>query len=105
MEGDATQASAMDMPGATSASVHTGLGHPGQGQTSSELRHGGNVRSGGHDGMVSAAKHSDISADAMPGQRALDRDEATIGRGTAGGPAAQEREPESATAIASESKS
>jgi hypothetical protein len=29
------------MPGATSASVHTGLGHPGQGQTSNELRHDG----------------------------------------------------------------
>jgi hypothetical protein len=25
--------------GATSADVHTGLGHPGQGQTSNELRH------------------------------------------------------------------
>lgn len=29
------------MPGATSADVHTGLGHPGQGQTSNELQHGG----------------------------------------------------------------
>ena len=34
--------SALDsLPGATSADVHTGLGHPGQGQTSTELRHGG----------------------------------------------------------------
>ncbi|KAI1619076.1 hypothetical protein EDD36DRAFT_49535 [Exophiala viscosa] len=29
------------LPGATSADVHTGLGHPGQGQTSNELRHDG----------------------------------------------------------------
>lgn len=27
--------------GSTSADVHTGLGHPGSGQTSTELRHGG----------------------------------------------------------------
>ncbi|KAK5074951.1 hypothetical protein LTS08_005472 [Lithohypha guttulata] len=32
---------ALDMPGATSADVHTGLGHPGQGQTSSELKESG----------------------------------------------------------------
>jgi hypothetical protein len=29
------------IPGATSKDVHTGLGHPGQGQTSTELRHEG----------------------------------------------------------------
>lgn len=29
------------MPGATSADVHKGLGHPGQGQTSTETRHDG----------------------------------------------------------------
>jgi hypothetical protein len=29
------------MPGATSADVHTGLGHPGSGMTSREIRHGG----------------------------------------------------------------
>jgi len=29
------------LPGATSADVHTGLGHPGQGQTSTEVRHEG----------------------------------------------------------------
>ncbi|ETN46993.1 uncharacterized protein HMPREF1541_01183 [Cyphellophora europaea CBS 101466] len=32
---------ALDMPGSTSADVHTGLGHPGSGQTSTELKHGG----------------------------------------------------------------
>lgn len=29
------------LPGATSADVHQGLGHPGQGQTSTEIRHDG----------------------------------------------------------------
>lgn len=29
------------MPGATSGDVHTGIGHPGSGQTSSEIRHEG----------------------------------------------------------------
>ena len=28
----------LDFPGATSGDVHTGLGHPGQGQTSTEIR-------------------------------------------------------------------
>jgi len=32
---------ALDMPGATSADVHTGYGHPGQGQTGSELHNDG----------------------------------------------------------------
>lgn len=32
---------ALDMPGATSGDVHTGLGHPGSGQTSNEVRHHG----------------------------------------------------------------
>jgi len=31
---------ALDMPGATSADVHTGYGHPGQGQTSSDSNKG-----------------------------------------------------------------
>ncbi len=35
------------MTGATSADVHTGIGHPGQGQSSSELRHDSKAHSGG----------------------------------------------------------
>ena len=35
------QSDPLDFPGATSADVHSGYGHPGQGQTSSELRHEG----------------------------------------------------------------
>ncbi|KAI5117283.1 hypothetical protein M0805_005608 [Coniferiporia weirii] len=38
----APQTTASDtLTGTTSADVHTGYGHPGQGQTSSELRHDG----------------------------------------------------------------
>ncbi|KAG9776355.1 hypothetical protein KCU88_g4902, partial [Aureobasidium melanogenum] len=36
------------LPGATSADVHKGLGHPGQGQTSTELRHEGHHTSKKH---------------------------------------------------------
>ncbi|EXJ90508.1 hypothetical protein A1O1_03611 [Capronia coronata CBS 617.96] len=36
------------LPGATSADVHTGLGHPGQGQTSTEIRHEGHHTSKKH---------------------------------------------------------
>lgn len=39
---DSTTVNASDsIPGATSADVSTGLGHPGQGQTSTEIRHDG----------------------------------------------------------------
>ena len=39
---DATSTTgALDMPGSTSADVHTGLGHPGQGQSSSQAHHDG----------------------------------------------------------------
>ena len=35
------QSASSTIPGTDSAAVHTGLGHPGQGQTSNELRHDG----------------------------------------------------------------
>ncbi|KAF2736329.1 hypothetical protein EJ04DRAFT_169730 [Polyplosphaeria fusca] len=35
------QSASSTLQGADSADVHTGLGHPGHGQTSSELRHDG----------------------------------------------------------------
>ena len=40
-EGQGATSAANAVPGATSADVHTGLGHPGSGQTSNELRHDG----------------------------------------------------------------
>jgi len=36
-----TATAANDFPGATSADVHTGLGHPGSGQTSASIAHDG----------------------------------------------------------------
>ncbi|RVX68582.1 hypothetical protein B0A52_07009 [Exophiala mesophila] len=38
---DVSTSASSTLVGATSADVHTGLGHPGQGQTSNELRHDG----------------------------------------------------------------
>jgi len=50
--------------GATSADVHTGLGHPGQGQSSSEL-HDGSKKSGGLQGVGAggAVSHQDVAAE------------------------------------------
>jgi hypothetical protein len=90
------------LQGATSADVHTGLGHPGQGQTSSELHDGsrgggqglaglaGNVKDQQTGGAIETLK--DIPQYA--GQRNLD-DVPTGQRGNTGGPPAQEKEPSS----------
>lgn len=80
--------------GATSADVHTGLGHPGQGQTSNELRHdGGNTGGSGLEGRASGVpaanlvdKHDPNFAD----QRTIDSDE-KVTKDTAGGPPAEDR--------------
>jgi hypothetical protein len=105
------QADASDtIGGATSADVHTGLGHPGSGQTSTELRHDGqhtrkNPGQGGAEGVGGAAREFKTVDEHDPkfaNHRALDKDEAEVGRGNIGGPAAQEREPVSASAVAAE---
>jgi len=100
-----------DFPGATSGDVHTGLGHPGQGQTSTELRHDGQhtrkkIGSGGTDGLQHGAqgKTVDPHDPKFAGQRALDKDDAQVGRGSLGGPAAEERLPESSETVAAENK-
>lgn len=69
---------AMDgMPGATSKDVHQGLGHPGQGMTSTEMRHdgqhGAKKQGMGLTGFgQSELKATDERED--PRQRALDKD-------------------------------
>ncbi|KAI9838046.1 MAG: hypothetical protein M1819_006200 [Sarea resinae] len=94
--------------GATSQDVHTGLGHPGQGQSSSEMH---------HDGQHGRAKHTQgltgVGA-RVPGmnqaadprldqnQRGLDEDEATPGRGDKGALGAEDLPPASAEEVASE---
>ena len=109
---ESEQASATDtITGASSADVHTGLGHPGAGQTSSELRHDGeNTRKSPGKGLqgVGAATQEFKTVDAcdpdMKHHRGFDNDEAEVGRGTVGGPAAQETIPESAETVAAEKK-
>lgn len=97
------QASATDFPGATSGDVNTGLGKPVQGQTSNELRHD-TQRTGGLDGLKSGAQgktvdaHDPLHAD----QRALDKDEAVVGRSDV--PSAEERIPESSESVSAERK-
>ncbi|KAK5705894.1 hypothetical protein LTR17_021269 [Elasticomyces elasticus] len=103
IEADAPQTSASDtLGGASSAQVHQGLGKPIQGQSSSELRDGSKGRTGGTEG-VNTTSQSGISTDAMPSQRALDNDNADVGRGEPA--SAEDRVPESSTTVASEATS
>lgn len=85
---DAPLTSASDtLGGATSADVHTGLGKPLQGQTSTEVRHEGEhhrKNPGGYGaGLVgtgaSGAPSGNQTADerVQPSQRGLEREEAT----------------------------
>ena len=88
--------------GATSGDVHTGLGHPGSGMSSREERHDDNR--GGLQGVGATTtefKTVDARDPDMKHHRALDNDDAEVGRGTVGGPAAEEREPVSAEQVAS----
>lgn len=89
--------------GATSADVHKGYGHPGQGQTSTELRHDGQ-----HGRKKEPLGLQRIADDPVPAtnqmadpridqtQRALDKDEAQPGRGDKGSRAAEDLPPENA---------
>ncbi|OJD30773.1 uncharacterized protein BKCO1_5600032 [Diplodia corticola] len=90
------------LPGATSGDVHTGLGHPGSGQTSQELHHDGNR--GGLAGVGATDKQSTVDAHdpGFSSQRALGKDVETGTRGTVGGAPAEERLPASAEEVASE---
>lgn len=89
--------------GATSADVHTGLGHPGSGQTSQEL-HGGHKREGGLEGRGATQPSADLVDAQDPkfaGQRALNKDDAQL-KNELGGAPAQDLVPESAETVASE---
>ncbi|TKA71872.1 hypothetical protein B0A49_00840 [Cryomyces minteri] len=105
-DAEAERTSASDtLGGATSADVHTGYGHPGQGQTSSEL-HGRKRDGAGLEGVgasgVPSAKLVDAHDPEHVDQRAADRDDAVVGRGSVGGDSAQDRVPESADTVARE---
>lgn len=82
--------------GADSASVHTGLGHPGSGQTSQELHDNSKPRSG-LVGLKEDYVQSDVDKIKDYPQHAKQRNlkEPAAGtRGNVGGPPAEEREPE-----------
>ena len=92
--------------------MHTGLGHPGQGQTSSELRHegahtstkqGGGLAGRGASGVASSNQM--VDKDTQPKERALEKEEGQFAgtRGNKGDeypqPPAQDRVPESADSL------
>lgn len=79
------------------------MGHPGQGQTSSELRdkskQGGGLAGVGASGVSSG--NMGVDPDTQPEQRAIGKEEGVMAdkrgeRGENPDPAAEEREPESA---------
>ncbi|KAI9880242.1 MAG: hypothetical protein M1830_004586 [Pleopsidium flavum] len=79
---ESTYTAASDtLGGSTSADVHTGMGKPMQGQTSSEMRQEGGKRTGlvgvGASGAASTNQMVDERVD--PSQRGLERDEAQSG--------------------------
>lgn len=93
--------------------MHTGLGHPGQGQTSTEIRHDGShgrkkeghgLAGVGASGVGNDSKVVDGRDPEFANQRALDKEEGALAgqRGTVGGPAAEERLPETAETVARE---
>ncbi|PLB44545.1 hypothetical protein P170DRAFT_430422 [Aspergillus steynii IBT 23096] len=88
--------------GATSQDVHTGFGHPGSGQTSTELHHDGqHGRKNPGSGLegVGASMQGNYER-TIPSQRGIDRDQAKPNqRGDKGALAAEDREPESAATL------
>lgn len=78
-----------------------------QGQTSQELHDNSSTKQGGVEGRggtAPAANLVDAHDPAFASQRALGKDEAVVGRGNNGGPAAEDRIPEGAQAVAQENK-
>lgn len=82
-----------------------------QGQTSAELHHDGqHSRKNPGQSLEGVGKSGASGSTVDPhnpdfaGQRALDKDEAQIGRGNVGGPSAQDRVPESSETVAAEDK-
>lgn len=111
-EADSGTASASStLGGATSGDVNTGLGKPIQGQSSAEMHHDGqahrkNPGMGGAEGVGGTAQNAklvDPHVPEMAGQRALDKDEAKIGRGDLGANA-EDRLPEGSETVARENK-
>jgi len=102
------QPSAQDtIMGSTSGDVHTGLGHPGQGQSSYELRHDGQSRDSnpgasqqGVGATTSEFKNVDHRDPKFAHHRGIDKEDRVLGRGEI--PSAEEREAQSADNVAAE---
>lgn len=86
------------LSGATSADVHTGLGHPGSGQTSQEL-HGGHRKKEDH---FAAPAQGNVGMEDSIGSRKLDVDREGRGKASANYPTAEDRVSESAETVAAE---
>jgi len=102
---ESTYTSATDtLGGATSGDVHTGFGHPGQGQTSQELHQGGGAGGGREGGLAGVGSGEAASGNQMAdervqaGQRGLEKEEGQFAgtRGDKGAEAAEDRLNESA---------
>ncbi|KAF7720169.1 Uncharacterized protein PECH_007403 [Penicillium ucsense] len=96
------------MTGSTSADLHTGMGKPIGGQTSSELAHDGahgrKKQGSGLEGVGSSMDDRSIERD-MPNQRGLEREQNVSGqRGNKADRSAADMRPESAETVAAEWK-
>ncbi|OQU95379.1 hypothetical protein CLAIMM_01598 isoform 2 [Cladophialophora immunda] len=100
------------LPGATSADVHQGLGHPGQGQTSTELRHEGHhtaskATSGpegaGATGGSGLRDPSDVNSEFRRLQQEGDHPRGPISGHNVSRTGAEAKEPVSAEFVAAES--
>ena len=102
------QNSALDtIGGATSGDVHTGLGHPGSGQSSAEIRHDGQKGRKnpgqslqGVGASTQEFKTVDASDPKFKDHRGIDNEDRVLGRGEI--LSAEEREAESAESVAHE---
>lgn len=87
------------LQGATSQDVHKGLGHPGSGQTSTEIRHDGehHRKRQGHGLEGVGAYREDKFERYLPDQRGLEKEQNVSGqRGNKGELAAEDLPPSSA---------
>jgi hypothetical protein len=97
------QEASSTLTGASSGDVHTGLGHPGQGQTSNELRHPDKKGGSGLAGLadsVGQGNVKDLKDDPTHAQQRNLDDVPTGQRGNTGGLSAQDRVPEGAESAA-----
>ena len=101
---ESTYTSASDtLGGATSADVHTGYGHPGQGQVASDTdrKNRQGLAGVGASGVASSGQGVDERLN--PSQRGLDRESGGLaGKKDTEAPGAEERFPESAETVAAE---